>query len=64
MPLEFANTLRYTDPKRFYKMKAMAYAHYWQGTIPVNEDERKMLKYVEFLEDDANRLYKQMKERM
>ena len=58
MPLEFARELKYSDPKRFNELRALAYAHYWQGTIPIDEDLRKMLEYVNFVEDEANRTFK------
>jgi hypothetical protein len=64
MPLEFARNLKANDPKRYHDLRALAYAHYWRGTIPIDEDLRKMLEYVNFVEDESNRLYKQMNERM
>ena len=62
--LEFARELKYTDPKRFDDLRAIAYAHYWMGKEPEDEDTKKMLQYVNFIEDEANSLYKQIQERM
>ena len=64
MPLEFARKLQYSDPQEFHALKAMAYAYYWQHKTPQDENLRKMLEYVTYIEDESNRLYKQMSERL
>lgn len=64
MPLEFARMLKYTDPKRYDDLRADAYVHYWKKTTPEDEDTKKMLEYVNYIEDETNRLYKQVCERL
>lgn len=62
--IEFAKDLKINDAQKFHELRALAYAYYWQGTVPQDEELKKMLQYVEFIEDESNRLYKQMQERM
>lgn len=64
MPIEYARHLQYTDPQQYEALKAMAYAYYWQHKTPQDENLRKMLEYVTYIEDESNKLYKQINERL
>lgn len=59
MPVEFARLLKYTNPERFHELKLNAYVHYWKKTTPEDEDTQKMLKFIEYVEDESNRMFKQ-----